>query len=367
VNASALPGSCNGSTDTVSNPSASVTPINGYAIVGYIAPEDFETSGSPTDTITSRTIQVTTSGDPGNTAINMQVLRPPQFLIHGIWSDPQTWSYIVSATSQFQPFLGSWSSLSGAASGLSVSVPFVGGQLVDALNQFRSESKVAVAQVDLVGHSMGGLIGASIADSPNYLTADNYLQGPIHKLITVGTPYTGSPFATNLLAEYNAPDGCAIVKYVFPWFGKVIDAGAIQTLATSSPIVKTPAGIPMHAVVGAAGTAIEQSDQSTHFYGLLKTFCSYLNLQNGYQGLFNEDADLIVGVSSQGYGFSESTKEELAGAIHTLKDSFLFPVGQPELAYQGSGSSNQGVVSRLLTLFNSPVSSAAFYTVAPQQ
>ena len=120
-------------------------------------------------------------------------------------------------------------------------------------------------------------------------------------------------------------------------------------------------------MIGIAGTDVEQFDESTYFYGLLKKYCTHgLNLTNDYAGVFNEDDDLIVGVASQGYGFSDATKEELPGAIHTQNNQILYPAGQPELAYKGSGSSNPGIVSRLITLLNSSVTSSAFYSVPAQ-
>lgn len=362
VSDSHLPRNCNDSTSAASNPSTPVTPANGYAIVGYIAPQDYATSGSALDTSTARTIQITTTGDPANTTINMQIVRPPQFLIHGLWSGPDTWDKFAKAEGGMCSFRADYKDINGK--GLSITVPRAGMELQYYLWTFRNSMKVAVSQMDIVAHSMGGLIARSIANSSTYKTKDNYMQGPIHKLITVGTPFAGSPFADNLVQEYIQPDGCSMVKYVFPAIGNEID-GAIQALETTAPRVPSPKDLPTHAIVGVAGSQVEQSNENTKFYAMLMTSCAYMNLQDGYEGVFGEDSDLIVGASSQAYGFSGTSKEQLSGTIHTSNNPFLFPAGQPELQYLGSDS-DAPFFSRVIVLLNSSVGGPAFETALPQ-
>jgi hypothetical protein len=62
---------------------------------------------------------------------------------------------------------------------------------------------VAAVQADVVGHSMGGDIVRYMPFLPNFLALENYGAGPIHKLITIGTPHLGSPLAVDLVDGTN--------------------------------------------------------------------------------------------------------------------------------------------------------------------
>ncbi|RLA51346.1 MAG: hypothetical protein DRR42_10635, partial [Gammaproteobacteria bacterium] len=76
--------------------------------------------------------------------------------------------------------------------------------------------RIAVTNVDIVGHSMGGIISRglvnySVADLASkslkyykegtfeYLRKNNFYQGDISRLITIGTPHFGSPLANKLI------------------------------------------------------------------------------------------------------------------------------------------------------------------------
>ena len=376
ISTSPLSANCPSSTGANTVKSDPVVANGGYAIVWYIAPRDYSSSGDPTDTSTSRTIAITTVGDPSNTVIPIQVFRPPQFLIHGLWSNPGTWKSVIEGENGLNVFTADWSYLNNAGEGLNTVVPDVEQQLLSDLAKFRDQNNVAISQMDLIGHSMGGLIARSIADASSFRISENYTKGPVHKLISIGTPYRGSPFATNLATEFNDLAGCSLVKRLFPRAGMPI-AGAIQTLSATSEIVPPPVNLPMHAIIGDAGAFVEAENESGVFFKIAQMYCGDMKLSGGYRGVFNEDSDLIVGVDSQADralagsgGFEGPTAEEMSGAIHTtftLLSWQLFFYGEPELSYQGTSTSGNppSIVSRLITLLNSPVSSPVF-TVSVQ-
>jgi pimeloyl-ACP methyl ester carboxylesterase len=52
---------------------------------------------------------------------------------------------------------------------------------------------IAASQVDIVGHSMGGLMARGFVQQPDYKLSDNFMKGSIHRLITIGTPHFGGP------------------------------------------------------------------------------------------------------------------------------------------------------------------------------
>ena len=359
VNNPVLPATCDDQATTPAAQGLQVQTRSGYALVGYIAPRDYSIVGSPSDTSVARIIQITTSGDPADTTIPLQIFRPPQLLVHGLWSDPGTWFNFMS-NSGFPPgaqFAANYGQNSG--DGLAVTVPIVADALQHYLQDFRTQYQAAVGQVDIVAHSMGGLISRTIATQSAYKLSDNYLRGPVHKLITIATPLLGSPFAANLIAEYTDPNGCVYVKLGLAAANKPI-AGAILLLEptkNNALLTPTPSGVAMHAIVGDAGQQLTAQNQQGTLFKLIQSHCKNMNLANGYNSMFGEDNDLIVGISSQGTnpetGFDTSSMETFNGAIHAVTP--LDPVGPGELQFPGS-------VSRVISLLNSSVDSGEFKT-----
>jgi hypothetical protein len=52
---------------------------------------------------------------------------------------------------------------------------------------------VAASQVDIIAHSMGGLVARGFVQQPDYRGKENYMKGSIHRLITIGTPHFEVP------------------------------------------------------------------------------------------------------------------------------------------------------------------------------
>jgi hypothetical protein len=133
--------------------------------------------------------------------------------------------------------------VSGNALGFATNAPVVLGQNQGAIANFAISHNVAAVQADVVAHSMGGDIVRTMSGLSNFVAPYNYGLGPIHKLITIGTPYEGSPVAGDLL-PYGSGDPNACVRNVLANFsdvalqsatvgGNVID-GAIADLVQPS-------------------------------------------------------------------------------------------------------------------------------------
>jgi triacylglycerol esterase/lipase EstA (alpha/beta hydrolase family) len=54
---------------------------------------------------------------------------------------------------------------------------------------------IAASQVDIIAHSMGGLMARGFVQQPDYKGKENYMKGSIHRLITTGTPHFGAPLS----------------------------------------------------------------------------------------------------------------------------------------------------------------------------
>ena len=54
---------------------------------------------------------------------------------------------------------------------------------------------IAASQVDIIAHSMGGLMARGFVQQPEYKGKENYIKGSIRRLITIGTPHFGGPLS----------------------------------------------------------------------------------------------------------------------------------------------------------------------------
>jgi pimeloyl-ACP methyl ester carboxylesterase len=164
---------------------------------------------------------------------SLHILRPPVVLVHGLWDSQDAWSsfpllkdqrfstqranyYIPVAVSSANAGVSNGQSLPWPASSLAkananqlsftYNAPRVLQQIQKIIIDFRAGQNVlgvpaAAAQVDVVAHSMGGLVTRQITTLPAYLQPQSFEIGNIHKLITIGTPHFGSIVPTLLLQD----------------------------------------------------------------------------------------------------------------------------------------------------------------------
>ncbi len=181
----------------------------------------------------------------------LNVWRPPVVMVHGLWDDDSLFKHFFDFDARYRRFegvLASWAQgLAGKISssntdtnligfgqndldqsfrqsvlrnansnqlGIACNAPRVSKKLVDAVRDIRRSNGIAAAQADVVAHSMGGLMIRKVENLPGFQGPDSFGVGRIHKLITAGTPYLGSPFAS---AVFNIP----ILGDVLGWNGRL--------------------------------------------------------------------------------------------------------------------------------------------------
>jgi pimeloyl-ACP methyl ester carboxylesterase len=339
-----------------------------YAFAVYRAPLDFVRSGNTYDTAKGqKQIVITVGSQP----VQVTLIRPPIFLIHGIWSKPAAWNYFTALTTdpRFSPLLEA-ANYAGS-NGLSVSFNeyFVFSQMTQWIAQFAIQNEVAATQADIVAHSMGGLIARDMVRDPRFYSSGNYGSGTIHKLITIDTPHNGSDFAPLLV--FSKPLGeCPLA---FSLGGHTV-AGGVEDLIPNSALLNSlnsgPATIISHAIVGEASSTQESTSEAliNDPDSLVPWLCHNL-LGNGFESIFSGSSDLIVSASSQQFGFISSAVSLSPGTIHAVIHNLFEPgpdaLDTSLLNGQLIGSATPINSPKVVDLLNTPITDPSFGNIQP--
>jgi len=351
--------------------------VNGvnYLFVGYQSPIDYARSGGGDNATAFRKIGIVvfdtnTSAVLSGTQLNL--FRPPVFFVHGLWSGPGTWDEfsvqlwqtidgITSSTADYQAY--NWDSVMN-------NTPRVFTQMVYALNSFKTANSAAAAQLDFVVHSMGGLISDTMPNLVAFHSPANYGSGYIHKLITIDTPYQGSPLAAGL--NQIAPNaGC---RQILNGLGAE-SLGAVMDLDPAGSFIANfnpaPAGYAKHAI--ASFVTPSQTTEAEDLVDIITlpgspvgvcrnlfsspagnspphfSFNSFFTTPNDpYSGA----SDLIVSERSQLSTYSPGTTATITfGLVHShISTAFFVPVGLAGSLDSNVGTplSNPAVVVNLL-------------------
>jgi pimeloyl-ACP methyl ester carboxylesterase len=250
------------------------TSMGPAAFAIYVAPTNYARGSQnfPQDntsvqrSVSLQTICLSSGGSPSNPTNNpVTVARPPVVLVHGLWDDSTVWNNFApnagSSEAQLWPLLNPTSGFSpgspafkadysacvpvgpttpvfgslscrdqssqvlGSALGFEFNAPIVLKQIFNEISTYASNIDIAAVQADVVAHSMGGDITRTMA-VPNkpwsFLTNGTYGQGPIEKLITIGTPHLGSPLAGDLLPASSGQDPNSCMRRGLEGIGDVV-------------------------------------------------------------------------------------------------------------------------------------------------
>jgi YVTN family beta-propeller protein len=198
-----------------------ITPENGgacqYALAVYTPPVNFPGTEQQVGHLQFKIDVNDGGGTPEQRTIT---LRPPPFvLVHGVWSGPGAWqepnggllkylsdlgfpncgarclaNYGYDPAASFDPredrvaYQNAMSSLSMATNSTLISM---------------RQQGIADSQVDVVGHSEGGLVARALVATKltPYRWKENYGEGYFHKLITIGSPHHGTALADFFLGH----------------------------------------------------------------------------------------------------------------------------------------------------------------------
>lgn len=123
-------------------------------------------------------------------SVQIRVVRPPVILVHGIWSDRDAMLPLENTITRSDPMNKTHVSrveYSASSYGDMIqNVNVLEAEVTRVLKKLNTEDRTRVSRVDIVAHSMGGLISRLYIEN----NAAN-----VRKLITLATPHLGTPFA----------------------------------------------------------------------------------------------------------------------------------------------------------------------------
>jgi pimeloyl-ACP methyl ester carboxylesterase len=295
------------------------------------APDSYGTHALTKDGRNIKIIISDKSGAENIKEVNLKIHTPPVVMINGFFSKPSIWK-----EGGFVQFLEN-SNFTNIElvnyNSAGTFHPIYYNQLGESNEIFKSirraltkysNSFIAATQVDVVGHSMGGVVARSFIQSSSNVSSKNFNKGYVHKLITIGSPHGGSPLAKILLDNKDrvvrtgifiifpyslTVDG--VFKHISRKTGIIYDlnGGALRDLIPSSDALKAlkETRVKSHMIVGSYLPS-NQKNYSTLDKLVTLVSGNSSNLAN----LLGDDHDLVVSSASQ------------KGGIHKTSDFTVF-------------------------------------------
>jgi pimeloyl-ACP methyl ester carboxylesterase len=288
-----------------------------WAFGTYLAPKSFGVNE------TSREVEVEIAFTPDaaiagrtNTTYarrKITIKRPPVVLVHGVWSNAGTWSKgYTSPTPTGGWLVGQMDYSCNAGSpctdAASFSNPKTLAKLKEDISKTVKESRgqgTAATKVDIVAHSMGGLVTRTMIAGSTYRRPDNFQEGDVRRLVTLTTPHWGSQFANLLINLHNSfahgHKGLdSLETFLSENIGADVHRGAVCDLAENSPALafaaasdvngraysasEGPVNGSLHFVFRQAAKEFQSDEKTTHIDPY-----AFLNIPN----------DALVSVASQ--------------------------------------------------------------------
>jgi len=166
-------------------------------------------------------IELTATQGSNNASLSVSLVIPPLVLVHGLWGNKRSlieaetylraeapWS---SAPDFVQPicyskylrFDAKTDPLSKKGDPCEVTSHAALQTEIDSLMATLDSDRIVGARVDLLAHSMGGLVARNYASQKNYASLRNRMQGQFHAIVTLNTPEIGSALAPFLIRKRN--------------------------------------------------------------------------------------------------------------------------------------------------------------------
>jgi len=356
----------------------------------YTPPDHINLQGKTNHT----TINILVNGTsyPG---LSFNLYRVPVVLVHGIWVNSNlTWGltnfnktlnengfnyafadYQKHNSETFDPY----------------AIPKIGNYGIDSirnkthslLEDYHKTRSIAAAQVDIVAHSMGGLMVRGFVQQPDYYNQTNFMKGYIHRLITIGTPHFGGNLSEILYSHRN--DQYCFNPYTAKTFYRnlclfnplnfqllplkviyaekyrlPIDNGAVEALRPNSVAYSDlcQTNVSSYAIAGIwKPNAIVSHDAEEEFYKNILDNSFFELDRDGFHGV---DNDLQVSMTSQLGGLKGTFRDiknnilpnESAIYNSTVHGSLF--IEKLDMPFVSSELSSELIQKDVVTLLNSP-------------
>jgi hypothetical protein len=352
-------------------------------------------------------IQILVNGtrDP---RLSFDLYRVPIVLVHGIWVNSKlSWidtgfTTILNANGFNYTFADFQAHNSETFDPYAVKIkdgkPFgnygmdsIRNKIRELLIEYRQNKSIAASQVDIVAHSMGGLMARGFVQQPDYENKGNYMKGSIHRLVTIGTPHFGAHLSEILYDHRNHwycfnsdtkiiifPNGCQFDLNNFEFLQlktiysdrlfSPIDKGGVEALAPSSAAFShlCQTNVPSYAIAGSWAPSAFGSHAVMEwlFSNILGNPQFNLDI-DGFQGNFQGNNDLQVNLTSQIGGLQSEFRQPASTDIpdqsaiypNTIHGS-IFSFGNVNIVGELGSSNIQGDVVTLLESQNDKFASA---------
>lgn len=312
-----------------------------YQAPAHFFPKDYE--GDTKKSVRNVWLSIETESFPVLEAIKLS--RPALVLVHGLWSSPKMWTSFRQSLAQEIPGLcvvladykNSYDSY------LKDNDWVLPAYVEKAKRELRKRGIVSV-QVDVLAHSMGGVLTRLRAGELTYKWLDNFYQGEINKLITLDTPHWGSFVADGAIICYCRKHPLVfdiVMEIMRTTMNRSILRGAVKDLMTTSIPLKhmnqMPIDIPSHTIGG------NYQDWYELKSGIIKGVPpEYLVLywvlyQSNYdvKPYLMAGSDLVVSLDSQSGGL-------------------YWPATSLEFGHQHTAAANEEVAKEVIILLNKP-------------
>ncbi|MBI3618316.1 MAG: hypothetical protein HY210_08935 [Candidatus Omnitrophica bacterium] len=276
---------------------------------------------------------------------SLNLLPPPLVLVHGVWSDFTAWWDMAQFLQQkgFTVCPGclvdyGTQSPAGSFDPLDPDT-YVIKELIRSTKlalTFMRLNNIAVTQVDVTGHSMGGLVARAVTvfnDAVDqYKAKKNYNKGSIHKIITVGTPHLGTQMADFLVRnKCKKLLGISSLISLEEFFSSEHPIGpAVFGFQTASPALQQlgPTQVPSHTIVGLA-PPLSLTEEMLNL--IIRAFVSSSENVDNIIDLNSNGHDTIVPRESQEGGVNPlATSRALADVVHADLTAGLLDTGETE-------------------------------------
>jgi pimeloyl-ACP methyl ester carboxylesterase len=360
-----------------------------YAAAWLQAPPDGQAQLTESIKVTARQGTSSVSG-------TLALYPPPVLLLHGLWGDETSLLYTQVYLAQQTPYknlpltaLPDYlfaSTYSGDARfDSTTTVDHVITEIENQRDAVTLVAGIVAARVDVVAHSMGGLVSRSLTTASGYSSVHTRNLGAIHQIVTLDTPEIGSQLATFLIAHENDTpisdqfiwsEICGrvtdTVAQCFAYLGDPI-GGAVQSLQpTDKGLLDAPnPNLPNAIWRAVTAQAPKNAVLSALIDLLIKSFVAPpAPTINSILG--TPDNDAIVTVSSQHYGHANIAGQVayLRGLAHTdVPFVSLFSTGYSSASVIHSPLVNSYILCWLTTAGSTacPGSNAAPELVSQQQ